>query len=90
MHRLNKLVLICAIGALAAGCAVVEIAMVGAGTSSTKEDTGFLSSYQGLAEVKDPAYPNLPDFSYISPQARVSSYGSVVMPDFTSMTPDIR
>jgi hypothetical protein len=63
--------------------------MVGAGKSATVEDTGFLKSYQGLTPAKDPAFPTLPDQSYISPQARMNNYKKVIMPDFTSMTPSI-
>jgi hypothetical protein len=89
IREIPKIALIVMMAQLAAGCAVVEVAMVGAGKSATTEDTGFLKSYQGLAPVVDPAYPRLPDFSYVSPQVRMSAYKKVLMPDFTSIQPDV-
>lgn len=74
---------------LLSGCIVLEVAMVGAGKSATPDDTGFLQSYQGFATAEDPAYPNLPDLYYISPQSGVNAYNKVLMPDFTSITTDI-
>jgi hypothetical protein len=75
---------------LVSGCgAIIQSAMVGAGKSATVEDTGFLKSYQGLAPNEDPAHPSLPDLNYISPQVRMSAYNKIIMPDFTSITPDI-
>ena len=87
--EIPKIALIVMMAQLATGCAVVEVAMVGAGKSATTEDTGFLKSYQGLAPVVDPAYPRLPGFSYVSPQVRMSAYKKVLMPDFTSIQPDV-
>jgi hypothetical protein len=85
-----KSALIVLVAFLVAGCgAMIEAAVVGAGKDSTIDDTGFLKSYKELTAIKDPAFPSLPDFSYISPQARIASYNTVVMPDFTSMTTNI-
>lgn len=72
------------------GCgAIIQSAMVGAGKAATVEDTGFIKNYQGLAPSQDPAFPGLPDLSHVSPQVRMGAYSKIIMPDFTSITPDI-
>jgi hypothetical protein len=71
------------------GCAMVEIAMVGAGRSATAEDTGFMQSYEGLSSESDPAHPNLPDLYAVVGDVKFAGYKKVLMPDFTSLTTDI-
>ena len=72
------------------GCgAILQTAIVGAGKTATADDTGFLKSYQGLAPSQDPAYPAMPDLSYISPQVRMGAYHKIIMLDFTSISPNI-
>jgi hypothetical protein len=73
------------------GCGpLLDVAITGPGKSATAEDTGFFQSYDGLVATRDPTYPNLPDLYYVSPQARITTYTIVVVPDFTSMTPNIQ
>ena len=88
IREIPKIALIVMMAQLAAGCAVVEVAMVGAGKSATTEDTGFPKARRA-GPCADPAYPRLPDFSYVSPQVRMSAYKKVLMPDFTSIQPDV-
>jgi hypothetical protein len=76
-------------GYLLSGCAMLDLALVGAGKSATAEDTGFFKSYDGLVSARDPAYPTLPDLYYVSPQVHINTYNKVLMPDFTSLTSDI-
>lgn len=85
---LAKWVLLLAMVPWIVGCsAMVQSAMVGAGKSATADDTGFLKSYQGLEAHQEP--PGLPDLSYVSPKVRMGSYHKVLMPDFSSITPDV-
>ncbi|MGH8626846.1 MAG: hypothetical protein ACREYC_16835 [Gammaproteobacteria bacterium] len=84
------------VGALAlvvgflSGCGpMLAMALVGPGKAATPDDTGFFRSHEGLASTGDPAFPNLPDLYYLSPQIRMSAYKNVVVPDFTSMTNDM-
>lgn len=84
-----QVVMFALIFGLLSGCgAMIQVAMVGAGKSATTDDTGFLKSYQGLT-APDTANPSLPDFSYVSNAARISSYNRVLMPDFVSINPDV-
>jgi len=72
------------------GCAIFEVAMVGAGRSAAVEDTGFLKSYDGITSGSDQAYPGLPDLYYISPKIGMQAYDKVVIPAFSSLTTDTR
>lgn len=88
--RVLVFLMIVGFGFFFSGCgAMLELAIVGAGTSATIEDTRFLQSYDGLAHGTDPdkkAYPNLPDLYFISPVINMKAYKKVIIPDFTSYT----
>jgi hypothetical protein len=59
---------------LLSGCAILEVAVVGAGKSATIEDTGFLKTYAGLTSASDEAHRGLPDLYYISPKIKMDGY----------------
>ena len=87
VFSVSFLVLVCY---LLSGCGpLLEVAITGPGKSATAEETGFFKSYDGLVSTRDPAYSSLPDLYYVSPQARINTYNTMLVPDFTSMTPDI-
>lgn len=74
------------------GCAGLEIAMVGMGSSATIEDTGFFKSYDGLAPASDmdkKSHYGLPDLYYVSPKINMQAYKKVFIVDFTSRTTNI-
>lgn len=69
------------------GCAPL---LLGSGKSATTEDTGFFSRYDDLKSESDPAFVGLPDLYSIHSGVNWGAYKKVIMPDFTSITVNVR
>lgn len=69
------------------GCAPL---LLGSGKSATTEDTGFFSRYDDFKSESDPAFVGLPDLYSIRSDVNWGTYKKVIMPDFTSLTVNVR
>lgn len=73
------------------GCmAAMDLAMTGAGKSAKIENIGFFKSTDNMKSESDSRYPGLPDYYYVQPNIDWTKYQKVLVPDFTSLTTEIR
>lgn len=91
LRGFTKWLSVLALAASAAGCAsIMKVSLVDAGKKASAEDTGFLSTYTQLETPKETDPQGMPDLSYISPKARMKSYSTVIVTDFTSLTDNVK